>query len=324
MPSPCQAGVSSVQAYVSLWIRTLKRGWRAPHRTGSRGCPLVQAGTGRGPECWSRPGTLRTQNSRLSWTCTAVPSSGPLALSGSGLLPGTCRAGRSAWQGQEETRHGSGIRAPAEGCGVPSFPPQSALCPQLPRATGYPRTTGCPALPFAPTRHRTHSRASTVSSLRRKLSTALENQSENSRFLLCPDRGTMLPIHSERWTQDQEPSPVHGRSARWSQSTKDLAPFQQDNCLVYLPAQRPPRLSNSASRAMRDRPIALQYPEELQRPPQTLVPFRTPRKGLWPPRQRTGWESNDRLPTDCFKGQPALSEYRHNYQYRSAAEWSCS
>lgn len=70
---------------------------------------------GRGAECWSLPGTLRKENRRLSWPCSAVPSFGPLGVSGSGLLPGTCRAVRSGWSGLRGDEPQAGEQSPSRG-----------------------------------------------------------------------------------------------------------------------------------------------------------------------------------------------------------------
>ncbi|KAM9603057.1 uncharacterized protein ACIBXB_002572 [Morphnus guianensis] len=232
-------------------------------------------------------------------------------LSRAGLLPGTCRAGRSGWSGLRGDELWAGEQSPRRGVQGAPFSARSSPCPQLPRAARCPHPTRRPVLPRTLTPSQPHSRggASAASSLRRRLSAASRARPDTSSCSSGLDSLSSRPSTPESWTRQQEPSPVPGKPARLPQSARERASASPDSRPARPPPPRPPWLSNSASRVLRDQPSDLEPPEELQPPARAPSPSRRPScKGLSQPRQGMGLGYGDRLLTDSFRDRPFMSE----------------
>ena len=210
---------------------------------------------------------------------------------GSGLLPGTCRAGRSGWSGPRGDEPWAGKQSPSRGVrGVP-FSARSSPCPQLPRAAGCPHLTVHPALPrtLSPARHHSHTGASAASSLHRHLAAASQAWPVTSSYPSRPDNWISHQSTPESWTRHQQPPPVPGKPARLPWSTEGQARASPASRLARPLPPRPQWLSTSASRLLWDQPSALQDPEELKPYPHPASAWpRSSCKRRWP-QQRTGY-----------------------------------
>ncbi|KAM9603760.1 uncharacterized protein ACIBXB_002903 [Morphnus guianensis] len=143
----------------------------------------------------------------------------------------------------------------------------------------------------------------------RRLSAASRAQPDTSSCSSGLDSLSSRPSTPESWTRQQEPSPVPGKPARLPQSARERASASPDSRPARPPPPRPPWLSNSASRVLRDQPSDLEPPEELQPPARAPSPSRRPScKGLSQPRQGMGLGYGDRLLTDSFRDRPFMSE----------------
>ncbi|XP_029862100.1 uncharacterized protein LOC115337827 isoform X2 [Aquila chrysaetos chrysaetos] len=137
----------------------------------------------------------------------------------------------------------------------------------------------------------------------RRLSAASRAQPDTSSCSSGLDSPSSRPSTPESWTQQQEPSPVPGKPARLPQSTREWASASPDSRPARPPPPRPPWLSNSASRVLRDQPSDLEPPEELKPPARGPSPSRRPScKGLSQPRQGMGLGYDDRLLTGQLQG----------------------
>ncbi|XP_052635783.1 uncharacterized protein LOC128138637 isoform X2 [Harpia harpyja] len=143
----------------------------------------------------------------------------------------------------------------------------------------------------------------------RRLSAASRARHDTSSCSSGLDSPSSRPSTPESWTRRQKPSPVPGKPARLPQSTRERASASPDSRPARPPPPRPPWLSNSASRVLRDQPSDLEPPEELQPPARAPSPSRRPScKGLSQPRQGMGLGYGDRLLTDSFRDRPFMSE----------------